>query len=197
MINLISKIKLTATIAAVAFVLFWALHAYNNWSKPAVGLAVVATEADVVKHIEKVEIEVKKPVSVYGGGKKIKEKLRLPESVAADETKSVIASSTVKPDDHRQTVTTVINSETGKSETFVVREPLPWIAFSTNGEAGVYAGLLNGSSAIRAQVIQDFAQIKAVRLSGIVSADQVIGQSDFNNPIPLQTFVGVGIRYKW
>jgi hypothetical protein len=57
--NFLANAKLIATIAAVAFVLFWALHAYNNWSKPAVGLAVVATEADVVKHIEKVEIEVK------------------------------------------------------------------------------------------------------------------------------------------
>ena len=49
---------------------------------------------------------------------------------------------------------------------------------------------------MRTQVTQDFVQIKAMRISGILSADQVVGSSNAN-PIALNTFAGVGIRYKW
>lgn len=196
-LSLPHKIIIGAVAAVVLALLAWAWHGYHQVAPAPVGLSIPATEAREVAQIPTVAVAIKQPVAVYAGGARTKQKLKLPDAVVRAETQAVLASSTIKADDHPSTITTVLNTETGKSETYVRRDPLPWLAFATSGEAGVYAGILNGQQAVRAQLIQDFVQIKSIRVSGILSADQVVGAHDAQNPMGLNTFAGVGIRYKW
>lgn len=176
----------------------WAWHGYNKVAPAPVGMSTPATVAAEVARTPTVAVALKAPVAVYAGGAKTKQKLKLPDAVVQAKTKEVLASSTIKADDHPSTVTTVLDTQTGQSETYVRRDPLPWIAFATSGEAGGYIGILNGQSAARVQVVQDFLQIKAARVSAIISADQVIGSSDTAaNAQQFNTFAGVGVRYKW
>lgn len=195
-VTAIRRIEIALLFGACAIIFWWAYEAYNKVGEAPVGLAVVATEADAVKHVSINKIIVTAPIKVRSG-EEIKRKLNLSEVDIKNPKLVVAAAATVEADDHAVDIITKLNKETGEFETVKVKKELPWLTFSTNGEAGIYAGLLNGNQAVRAQVIQDFVQVKAVRISGIISADQVIGSADINNPIALSTFVGVGARYKW
>ncbi len=204
-VNLLKKIagliahwQPVAITAVVLGMLAWVWHGYNKAAPAPVGMSTPATVAAEVARTATVTVAVQAPVAVYAGGAKTKQKLQLPDAVVQADAQSVLASSTIKADDHPSTITTVLNTRTGQAETYVRRGPLPWIAFATSGEAGGYVGILNGQSAARVQVVQDFLQIKAVRVSAIVSADQVIGSADTAaNAQQFNTFAGVGVRYKW
>ncbi|MEW6314155.1 MAG: hypothetical protein AB1513_08975, partial [Pseudomonadota bacterium] len=107
----------------------------------------------------------------------------------------VLESSQVPADDHPQTVTTVIDTETGETETYVKRDPLPWFAWDTHGEAGIYAGLARGSPALRLEARQGIFAVKALHAGVIASYDQLLAPSPF---APQGAgFVGVGVWMKW
>jgi len=153
------------------------------------GEVVVATPAKEVTKVEKVELPVKK-ITVYKTTPTLKKKLSLPKPVIDNDAESILASSKIPAGERAKTVTTVINTETGFSETYVRTDPLPWLAFESRGEAGMYYGIKNGQPAARLQVRQDFIQVKALHVGVIGSVDIAAGgKPDY--------FVGVGVSYKW
>lgn len=167
--------KMIATTLSALLLAAWGYHVYTQLPQATVGVSVPAAAAPEVKHLPVIEIEIKKPVKVYSGGKKTKEKLDLPNVIVMDLSQSVLASTKVQADDHSHTVTTVINSETGKTETFDRRDPLPWIGFTTKGDVMVSAGLnMSGDQVGMIQARQGILRIKAVTLG-------VVGQSSITN----------------
>jgi hypothetical protein len=167
--------KLIATTLTTLLLLGWGYHLYTQLPKAPVGVSIPAAAAPEVNRLPMTAVIVKKPVQVYSGGKKTKEKLDLPNVIVMDVSQSVLASTKVQADDHSHTVTTVINTETGKSETFDRRDPLPWIAFTTKGDVMLSAGLnMSGDQVGMVQARQGILRIKAVTLG-------VVGQSSITN----------------
>lgn len=165
----------------------WAYHMIL--AKPEVaGQVVLATAAREVTMAPKVEVPLQK-ITVYKSPPVLKKKLSLPQEVVDDDKASVLASSKIAAGEHGKTVTTVINTETGKSETYVRTDPLPWFAFESRGEVGLYYGIKNGQQAARVQARQDFIQVKALHFGVIGSVDLAAGRPDY--------FAGVGVAYRW
>lgn len=160
-------------------------------AEPNMQVAVIATPAPAVKNQPKVAVTIKKPVKVYQHSGEIKSHIKLPAAVIENPNELVLQSSIVPGnDDHPHSVTTTINAETGETQTYVKTEPLPWVAWDKRGSAGIYVGFKNANPAVRLQVKQDFADVKAIRLGVNASIDQVsTGQTDL--------FVGVGASYNW
>lgn len=155
------------------------------------GQVVVATEAKEVALAPKVDVPIASgKVKVYQGGAALKKALTLPQAVVEDSKEEVLASSKVPADEHSHTVTTVINTDTGKSETFVRTDPLPWLAYENRREVGLYYGTKNGQATVRLQAKQDFIQVKALHVGAIGSIDMAAGAKP-------DTFIGVGITYRW
>lgn len=152
------------------------------------GQTVEATQAKEVAAVPTVAVPVK---SVQAYPNPVKKKLNLPQAVQDDDRKVVVAASKVQASDRPHTVTTLIDTETGKAETYVRTDPLPWLAYTSRGAAGVYYGLKNGEQAVRLQVTQNIIQVKAVHIGATASYDRVLttGRGD--------TFVGVGAEYRW
>jgi hypothetical protein len=104
----------------------------------------------------------------------------------------VIGASEVKPDLRPQTVSTVINTETGEVQQFVKTEPYPWFAIETRGMVGIAHGFKFKSALpaaerdTRLQIGYDVARVKAltVGITGTVDTDR-------------DAFVGVGVKYQW
>lgn len=174
----------------VAILVALVLHNFNQSSmNPPVGKHVAAIPAPPVKDIPKVALKPKSgSVRIYASRAKIK--LDLPAEIAKDDNQQVIESTQVKADDHPQTVTTIINAETGETQTLVRRDPLPWLAWDYRGSIGAYAGIKNGEPAVRVEAKQNLIQLKAVHVGVVASLDQrASGQQDY--------FVGVGAEYRW
>jgi hypothetical protein len=165
----------------------WLYHVRNALPDKA-GQVVIATPAKEVASVEKVEVPVKK-VTVYKTTPALKKKLDLPQPVIDDQQQAVLASSKIPAGERAHTVTTVINTDTGKSETYTRTDPLPWLAFENRGEVGVYVGVKNGQQALRLQARQDFVQVKALHLGVVGSVDVSAGKPD--------VFVGAGVSYRW
>jgi hypothetical protein len=166
--------------------LYWAAH------KPVekAGEVAIAKPAPEVASAPRIDKPLKS-VKVYKGGSTIKDKLNLPPAVVADQKTEVIASSKIEAGERPRTVTTVINTETGASETYVRTDPRPWLAFERRGEIGAYYGIKAGEPTIRIQARQDFVQVKALHIGVIGSVDRTMatGHTDY--------FVGVGVSYRW
>ena len=151
--------------AAVLFFSAWLWHWYTQKPQAPVGVSMPAIVAPEVKGLPAVGIEVKAPLKVYAGSVKTKKKLKLPDVIVQDESKSVIASSKVEADDHDHTITTVINTATGESETLDRRDPLPLIAFTTRGDVMIAGGLnTSGDQVGMVQARQGLLRIKDVTL---------------------------------
>lgn len=189
-----NALMLAAVVASLGL-LGWGWHALHEEPDPPAGLSVHATPAAEVEDTPKISVPVAVPVKVYKGGAKLKKELKLPQVIATDPVKEVVASSQVKADTRPQTITTVINTATGESETFVRRDPLPWIAWDTSGEIGAYVGVKNGQQAVRLQVRQGIVQVKALHVGLIGSVDQTMGAASTMNGTDY--FVGAGVWAKW
>lgn len=182
------KETLIALESAVLAVLIYQ-GATGGADRPPVGEAVAARPEPVLA------VEVKTDTSIASGTVKTyppeaKQKLRLPDAVQADKNERVIAASRVAADDHPQTVATTIDTRTGATETYVVRDSLPLLAFDTAGDAGIYFGYRNGVKALRLEGRQSLLAIKGVRFGAIGSLDQPVGGQP-------ATFVGVGAWARW
>lgn len=113
--------------------------------------------------------------------------LRMPKEIADDPHESVLTSSHIAAGEHPQTVTAVLNAETGKSEAFVMAEPLPWLAFDHKQTLGAYYGAREGAgSTLRLEYRADIAEVKAIHLNALAAADLSPRQ---NKP---DYFVGIG-----
>lgn len=177
---------------AVALLLCFA--AYIAWDKytvrPVGSVSVPAVEAPAVRRVPTAAVTIKAPVKAYQGGSKAN--LKLPAAVIADKDEQVIAASQVKADLHPQTISTVVDTETGKVETFTKTDPYPWLAYEPRGSIGLaygkkYNHLGHDSTTVgRLQVDYELVRLKAFKigLTGSVDSDST-------------AFAGVGIKYQW
>lgn len=185
----------TAGALILVSVLFLALGGYvvyDHFRKPVpVGTeSVVATVAPAARKAPRVRVVVKAPVETIQGDAKAN--LKLPPLVQADSNQQVVAASQVRSDLHPQTVSTVLNTETGKVETFVKQDPYPWLAVETRGEASIaYGYKLRTTTRVsepvaRLQIGYDVLRAKALTLGVVASVD-----SDRD------AFAGVRLSYRW
>jgi len=181
-------------LVAVLLVTYGAVFygAFKHKQPPApVGLNVVATPAPEVKKQPKVDKPIKaKTVKVYPAA--VKNTIKLPEIIQDNPALDVITSNQVPADDHPQTITTLIDTETGESQTFVKRDPLPWLALDPHGEAGLYMGIKNGEPTARLEVKQGLFQVKAVHFGVVGSVDQPISGVQGTD-----YFIGTGAWVRW
>ncbi len=168
-----------AIVALVAALLWW--H-FKPTQQP-VGTPAIAQSAPQLAHVA---TEAIKPPSVVVYAPVAKKKVPLPMQVQADTHQYVLASSRVPFGLHPQNVTTVIDDQTGKSTTYVTREPLPWIAVQQTGEARIDYGWKGGSAVARLSMREDLLEVKALYLGINATLD-----SDG------QYFIGAGVGYKW
>lgn len=176
------------TLLLACIVIGWLAH---DRQPAEVGKTVEATPADEVKRAPKVGVAVKSPIKVYAGGANLKRKIELPPEVVQDDRQQVIASSKIEGE-QPHTVTTVIDTDTGESRTFVRADPLPWLAWDDRGGIGLYAGFKNGTAAARLQAHQGIFRIKAVHVGIVASLDQTL-----SGPVSMDYFVGIGAEYRW
>lgn len=174
------KILIPPLMVLAAGYILWHL---NTTTAP-VGDHEPAKVAPQVKDVPKVDITPAK-IKVYAP--KAKKRLKLPDAVQENQNIHVVESTRVQADDHPQTVTTMINAETGETETLVRREPLPWLAFKKTGEARMDYGRRRGvDRVVRLSIRQDLLQVKSLYAGVSASLD-----SDG------QYFAGVGVGYRW
>lgn len=185
--------KALAILAAIIVLVAGGIFAYR-WLFPAppTPMQAVATpiaDTPALKKVKKAKTPVK-VVETYAD--EAKATLKLPAAVIADMEIKVIDATKVASSDHPQTVTSTLNVETGKVETYIKEEPLPWIAFNQRGQARIDTGYkLNRLTGVpqrvsRLTVMHDFMQTKAVNFGVQASID-----SDGT------AFAGVGLGYRW
>lgn len=122
----------------------------------------------------------------------VKKKLNLPAEIEESERQQVIASNTVDSEDRPQTVTTVVDLDSGQSQTFVQAEPLPAFQWDHNGEAGMAVGVRNITPVARLHVSKGLFDVKAVRVALTAEADFPI--AGYGKP---EVFAGVSATYRW
>jgi hypothetical protein len=151
------------------------------------GVHIEAPPSPVVEDVGQHDVTVTH-VHVYKPEAKIE--LALPAAVVSN-TQAHVVASTLTPNDERQhTITTMLDSGTGKFTTYDRVEPLPWISVTTKSEVGAYLGLKNGEPAIRIEGRQEILQIKAVRIGAI-------GNVDAAQSAGVDSFIGVGAWARW
>ena len=188
-VNPIYWLLLLAATGGVILVL-WMNHLKNTPEAPVGEWRPIRTAPQVAK-VEKTPTPIKTgKVEVYEP--KAKAKLKLPEDIFEDETKAVLEATRVDASEHAHTVTSLVDTDTGEVETIVRKEPLPWIAWDTRGEAGVYAGLKNGDPAIRLEAKQGIVQMKSLHIGVVGSLDQPL-----NSGQQPDTFIGIGAWARW
>ena len=154
---------------------------------------VEAAPAPALKDVGKLEITPKHPIKVYAGGKKTKQKLKLPPSVVSQDSQQVLAGIKLDMrDDHPRTITTMLDTETGESSSYITKEPLPWLAVDTRGSIGAYAGFKNATPTLRLEAKQSLLQIKNVHIRATASIDQPL-----QGAIQQDYFVGIGAEVHW
>lgn len=179
-------------VLVAALTLFALVWSYFKPEPAPVSVAVHATPAPEIAKTPKVETPVAfKSMPTYP--KAAKRKLDLPEHIQADDNKQVVEASKVPADDHTQTVTTLVDIQTGKTETYVRRDPLPLLALDYSGDAGLYVGLRNGAQVLRFEARQGFFTVKAIHFGALGSIEQPIN----NGQLPPSTFIGGGAWGNW
>jgi len=189
---LLPGIFIAMIVAGLIFLYFWAQAFFTPPPIVEKKEAVQATPSAAVKKSAKVPVVVPVPISVYEGGEGLKDGLKLPREIVESDHDQVLSSITTPESDHRHTVTTILNTETGGSRTFIKEEPLPWVAFDKRGQVGIYAGIKNGTPTTRLEVQQGLLQMKSVHIGAIASVDQPM-----QGPLQTDYYVGVGAWYRW
>lgn len=183
------QLALYAIASLIGCVVLWAgMHQ----ARTPVSMAVLATPAAEVANEVKTDTQIQSG-TVKTLPKAVKRKLNLPAQVQADDTRQVLDAVTLPADDHSRTVTPVVDTKTGNTETYVQRNPLPLFAIDTTGEAGLFIGFRNGAAALRGEARQSLFKIRAVNLGGMASFDQPLGGSQ----LPPSSFIGGGAWGHW
>ena len=176
--------RTTLLAVALATSAAFALGMFSTPKTVPPGMTVIATQAKELRAEKTQEAPAPKTIHVYREA--VKKKLKLPDTVQADIKQQVVASSKVVTDDRPHTVTTLVDMDTGKFTTFDRTDPLPWIAVSTHGEAGVAYGIRNGTMIGRLYATQDLLQVKALHAGAMATLDQ-----------DGQWFAGLRVGYRW
>lgn len=174
-----TRLEILAALVASGLVWYYATPRpapVNEWS-PAKPLPQVA---DVPKeYIKPPQVKVYAPTA--------KKKLELPPDVQNDPDLYVLSTARLPGDSSRQNVTTLINRNTGETETLVRREPAPWLAAEQTGELRLDYGIKNGRvRAGRLSLHEDLVQIRALHL-GVQASLDTDGQY----------FAGAGVGWRW
>lgn len=172
---------------------FW--DSFNGAPEPARArdVAAVATQAPQIEAAPVEWIVPPKPVKTYAP--KAKAAVKLPAAVQADAAAVVLQSSRIAASDRPQTVTAVLDTETGETRQYVVDEPLPWLDTTVRSDAGVYLGLKRGEPTIRAQARAQIAQVKELRLGALAGADLPLNGE--RPGVQAEYFIGVGAWLQW
>ena len=151
--------------------------------------AQLAEPAVEIKRAPTKRVPVKTPVTVFTGD--TKKKLQLPDEVQKNEAQQVVAATQVKRTERPQTVTTVLNTETGETQQFVRQDPFPWFAIDTRGEARLSVGYRVDARGQAQQILRLGVTYDAIRVKAVTAG--VSGSLDSDG----QSFLGVGIAYRW
>lgn len=184
--------KWAAILFGIAFVVLAAWVIWKDHFRP-VERAGQTVEAAPAKEVKGLPTEA---AAIAGGAVQalpdsVKPKLNLPAAVAGNRKKRVIAASKIKASDRPHTVTTLIDTDTGKAETYVRTDPLPWLAFRSSGAAGIGYGFRSGGMVARAYIRQDLIQVKALVLTGTVSADRMMSTGK------AEASAVMAVEYRW
>jgi len=177
-----------SAIAAAILVVFAAL-AWYFYDAPAPD-AVIAAPSKEVKDLPKASVPIKKPLKVYSGGSKLKDKLGLPADVTQNDAKHVVASTTVNCDQQQYTITTVIDTETGESQTYDQKLPRPWLAKNDQSKVGVYAVFKNGTPTLSLQGRRGLFSVKSLDFVGVAGIDHPMSGTG-----GLGTQIGIGVEF--
>ena len=181
MLNLQQRLELYAVTLVLASVAVGAWLYFKPQPMPP-GVHVEAPASSIIDGVGHTTVPVA-PVIVYKPAAKVE--LQLPSTVQADPAKHVVAATTTPNDERQHTVTTVLDSGTGKFTTYDRVEPQPWIGVSTKSEVGAYLGMKNGQPAVRLAGRQEFLQVKSVHVGAV-------GDVDVTQDGRVDSFVGVG-----
>lgn len=187
-----SKIKRIIGVVAVLSILGigYVLYDVLGVPRPVGSVSVVATPAPALHMAPTVSTPIKAPVKTYRG--KTKTNLKLPDKVIADDKQQVIAASQVKSSLRPQTVSTVIDTDTGAVTSYTKTDPYPWFAVETRGEAKVaYGYKYNHSVGVPAPVARLQLSYDAIRIKALTAGITATVDSDRDS------FVGIGLSYKW
>lgn len=182
--NLFSKVRLVleAAVLIVCAVLLWMVT--HKPSAMLVNAPTIAKADPTVSDVPKVDITPAK-VRVYAP--EAKAKAVLPDDVKANDAIVVLESSKLPESEHAQTVTTVLNSDTGEAKTYVTVDPYPWIAGEARKEVSIGYGMKNGGVIVpRLSLSADLVQVKALHFGVGASLD---GDGQY--------FAGVRAAYRW
>lgn len=160
------------TILEIIGALILAFLLWENHQKPVSAPAneiIEAMDAPEVKNVPKASIA---PPRVIVYSSEAKKTVALPEQVKADPVLSVLNSVKVPDSNHAQTVTSVINSQTGETKSYVVTDPYPWVAAENKMQVSMGYGISNGGRQVgRISFADDLVQVKAIHLGVSTTLD--------------------------
>ena len=107
----------------------------------------------------------------------------------------IAASKTDAFDYHPHQITTTVDKDTGEVVTYDTKLALPWIAWDTHGDVGMYGGMKNGQATVRLEAEQGLFSVKAIHVGIKATLDQEISPDDGSNGVDY--FLGIGAAYKW
>lgn len=134
--------------------------------------SVLAPPSKEVKGEKPLERECEKTI-VYRD--RVKKELGLPDTVKRDPDKQVTASTQVPGSEHPHTVTSVFDFDTGQTDLYVRRDPLPWLAFNRRGALGLAYGIKDDTDGFvtRGYGRLDLMQVKRLHLGLLGDVDSV------------------------
>ena len=182
------QIKIAADTGIILLALsIGALAGWYFTQVPAAAPTAKWTPAQPSQQVAAIPKQEIKPPAVKVYAPKVKQKLNLPEEIQTNPNLYVLQSTRLPNDTHPATVTTLINQQTGEVQTYVRREPLPWLSTEHTGEARIDVGIKSATGTIaRLTLREDLLQVKALHAGFNASLDT-----------DGQIFVGVGVGFKW
>lgn len=168
----------------------WMQTNSNNQAAP-VNVQVPATPAKEVAKAKTVSKPLKTTtVEVYPAS--VKGALKLPDTALDNPALDIVASTQVKADKRPQTITTLLNTETGEFKTYARRDPLPWIAAQPSGQAGLFYLQRQHGQVLQLSAQQSLVQVKGLHLGIKGSVEQPV-----SGPGETAWAAGVGVWMEW
>lgn len=100
--------------------------------------------------IKRVEVPIERIITIEK--EKVVEKLKLPDEIAKDPDRQVIATTKVPAYEGDTNVVAVVNTKTGEGSMVVKQEPMSTFAFENKKELGGRFGYVAGESGLKQQV---------------------------------------------
>jgi hypothetical protein len=187
----VKSVRLWVEIALTAAVLVFCYLWWQKLTEQApVGVAVEAKPSKVLSQVPTAVVPV---ASVVAYKPAAKTKLRLPKPVQDDPAAVVTSATSVPADIRPATVTTLLDTKTGKTTAYITRMEMPWLAINVRGEAGIGYFQTRDGAVARLSIRQGLVSVKAVRVVAEATFDQPLG----GNPARSNAAAGVMALYQW